>query len=186
MKSLAKAAATRVDVPAIAFHPAAESRVCAKASRRSLTVVTSSVPPFDSCTHLRIRKLSRLVSKRHDAELAPIEIKATPFSLMQHLGRSELVCASVLSAQMAMDPSTMTRGLRPLFEKGWVVQVAGIHSRQHVLRLTPEGWLVKAGVRWKAVQASMRRLLGDRPRQVFDHLLGGAEDHHGVVRVSCS
>lgn len=125
-------------------------------------MVISAVPPFDSCTHLRVRKLSRLVSKRYDAELAPLGIKATQFSLMQHLGRSEPVCASVLSAQMAMDPSTMTRGLKPLLEKGWVVQVAGIDSRQHVLRLTPEGWqaLVEAGVRWKAVQASMRELLG--------------------------
>lgn len=127
-----------------------------------MKMVTSAVPPFDSCTHLRIRKLSRLVSKRYEAELAPLGIKATQFSLMQHLGRSEPVCASSLAAQMAMDPSTMTRGLRPLLDKGWVVQVAGKDFRQHVLRLTPEGRqaLAEAGVRWKAVQARMEELLG--------------------------
>lgn len=42
-------------------------------------------PPISECTHLRIRKLSRWVSRFYDAALAPLDLKATQFSLLAHL-----------------------------------------------------------------------------------------------------
>lgn len=131
---------------------------------------------FETCTHLRVRKLSRLASRLYDAELAVLGIKATQFSLMQHLDRLEPVCASALAGAMAMDASTMTRGLRLLFDRKWVTRGAGVDSRQRILCLTVKGReaFIEARERWNVAQCRIREMLGQEDLLALHEILDRA------------
>ncbi len=132
---------------------------------------------------MRVRKLSRLVSRLYDAELAALGIKATQFSLMQHLDRLEPVCASALAGSMAMDASTMTRGLRLLFDRNWVTQGASVDSRQRILCLTVEGReaLRQARERWNVAQCWIREVLGQEDLRALHEILDRACDRLQAV-----
>lgn len=121
-----------------------------------------SASNITNCTHFRVRKLSRAVTRLYDAELAPIGIKTTQFSLLAHLAQVEPISPSDLASLMAMDASTLTRNLRPLLNKGWATQRMGADSRQRLVSLTTAGAsaLEEARKCWGIAQSRMAALLG--------------------------
>jgi len=73
------------------------------------------------------------------------------------------IAPSELAAQMGMDASTLTRNLRPLIDKGWVVQGPGADARGRSVEVTPAGRAkhTEARSHWKRAQLSLNKLLGD-------------------------
>lgn len=123
--------------------------------------LSTEVPVPSASTHLQVHQLSRLVSRLYDAELAPIGIKTTQLSFLEHLANMEPTCAADLAEALAMDASTVARNLRTILSHGWASQEIGADPRQKILHLTPSGkkMLLNARKRCKVAQESVQKKL---------------------------
>ena len=66
------------------------------------------------CVGFRLRKLSRRVSQVYDQMLTPLDLTGTQFSLLSNLATSPGLAIGELADRLMMDPTTLTRTLRPL------------------------------------------------------------------------
>lgn len=129
------------------------------------------------CTHLRVRKLSRSITRLYDAEMAGLGIKTTQFSLLAHLAQLGPISPSDLAQIMAMDASTLTRNLRPLLSREWATQDAGSDSRQRIVKLTAKGDAALGEARhcWGRAQSHMLGLLGSDDLDALNAMLDRAQ-----------
>lgn len=125
--------------------------------------MASSSAPVSGCTNFRIRQLLRGVARVYDAEFAQAGLKGTQYSLLAHVVELAPVAPSELAARMGMDASTLTRNLRPLIDKGWVVQGPGADARTRSVSATPAGTAKceAARIHWKRAQQVLTRALGE-------------------------
>lgn len=115
-----------------------------------------------SCTNLRLRQLTRQVTQHYDAQMAAAGLKTTQYSLLSAVQELGPVRAADLAAALKMDPSTLTRNLKPLVQAGWVTSAAGADARTRAVSITAAGRAKRAEAQrhWRAAQDSLHRLLG--------------------------
>jgi len=121
-----------------------------------------STPVPRGCTNFKTRQFARVLSRHYDAALTPTALKITQYSLLTHLVHLGEVNPGVLAERMGLDPSTLTRNLRPMLTAGWIVQQAGRDARCRRVALTDAGRekQAEAARLWKSAQQSVNRLLG--------------------------
>jgi DNA-binding MarR family transcriptional regulator len=114
------------------------------------------------CTQLRLRQFQRQLQQHYDAELAKAGLKTTQYSLLSFVVRLGPVAPGVLARSMKMQPSTLTRNLRPLVQAGWISLGAGADARSRSVAATDAGRdkRSEAQRRWKAAQRQVNALLG--------------------------
>lgn len=114
-----------------------------------------------ACLGFALRQASRAVSRVYDEELRGIGLRATQFSLLQSLRKSGEVRQRDLAERTMHDETSLTRGLRPLVEAGWVAVRAGDDRREKWFRITPQGKakLKQAEPAWERAQARMQAIL---------------------------
>jgi DNA-binding MarR family transcriptional regulator len=114
------------------------------------------------CTNFKLRQLLRSVSRLYDSEMAHAGLKTTQFSLLTHVLTLGPIAPSALAEHMGMDASTLTRNLRPLIDKGWVLQGPGADARSRLVSITPAGRAKQAEARqhWKRAQLALNQRLG--------------------------
>jgi DNA-binding MarR family transcriptional regulator len=124
--------------------------------------MASAVKP-QGCTNLKLRQLSRLVSRHYDAFVAAVGLKGTQYSLLSHVVLLGPVRPSDLARRLRVDASTLTRNLQPLVAQGWVRQVAGDDARSRLVEATEAGRAKRAQAQraWKLAQLELNRRLGD-------------------------
>lgn len=116
------------------------------------------------CTSLKLRRLSRLASRLYDAKLAACGLKTTQYSLLACIDKLGPVQPAQLARTLSMDPSTLTRNLRPLATAGWVRVQPGPDSRSRSIVCTEAGHAkrTQARVQWLRAQRELNRVLGPR------------------------
>lgn len=121
----------------------------------------SSLKP-QGCTNLKLRQLSRRVSRLYDEAMDATGLKGTQYSLLSHVILMEPVRPSDLAARMTLDASTLTRNLQPLVAQGWVEIGAGEDGRSRRVTSTEAGRAKRQqGQRaWKQAQLSINAQLG--------------------------
>lgn len=104
----------------------------------------------------------RRVSQRYDAELAAAGLKTTQYSLLSHVLKLGPVAPGALAAAMTMDPSTLTRNLRPLLAAGWVELLPGADGRTRRVVITEAGRAKRAEAQrcWRQAQDGLNAALG--------------------------
>ncbi|MFE0450931.1 MarR family winged helix-turn-helix transcriptional regulator [Streptomyces sp. NPDC058914] len=116
-----------------------------------------------SCNNLALRKAARYLSAAYDKALAPTGLRATQFSILQHLsGRDEITITS-LAETIAMDRTTLATNLKPLAREGLVtVEPSATDRRARIVAITPEGVArMKAALpHWRAAQAQFEDNFG--------------------------
>ena len=114
------------------------------------------------CTNLRLRQLMRRVSQRYDAGMSATGLKTTQYSLLSYVLKLGPLRPGELAAQMKMDPSTLTRNLKPLVAAGWVEQGAGADARSRWVSITPAGREKRAEAlrHWRLAQEGLNQTLG--------------------------
>jgi DNA-binding MarR family transcriptional regulator len=124
------------------------------------------------CTNLKLRQLSRAVTRHYDAYVAPIGLKNTQYSLLSHVVLLGPIKPSELAARMRLDASTLTRNLQPLIAQGWIVLGPGEDARSRLVSATDEGRAKRTeGQRaWKQAQLALNARLGNE-RVVALHAL---------------
>jgi DNA-binding MarR family transcriptional regulator len=118
-------------------------------------------PAAAPCLCFALRQASRAVSRLYDEELRGVGLRATQFSLLQALRRSGELRQRDLAERTLHDETSLTRGLRPLVEAGWVAVRAGDDRREKWFRITADGEakLKEARHAWERAQARVQALL---------------------------
>ena len=126
------------------------------ASLRSATTV---------CTCLALRKASRRVSLIYDRCLAPYDLTITQYGLLAHVNTLDGIGIASLAENLVMDPTTLSRNLRPLINAKLAVLASDPHDRRNrSIHLTDAGreCLAKARTGWEAAQKQVATALGEK------------------------
>lgn len=124
--------------------------------------LAAPLPPPRGCTHFQLRQLGRQVGLLFDGELAAVGLKTTQFSLLSSLLTLGPVRPADLARSMKLDPSTLTRNLKPLLDAGWAELGPGPDGRSRTVRITPAGQALRdtARARWHQAQQRLNATLG--------------------------
>ena len=116
------------------------------------------------CTCLRLRKASRRVSQIYDQHLEPFGLTVTQYAVLGHLATFYGISIGELADKLVMDPTTLTRNLRPLQRERLVVVKPDRRDRRaRSLELTASGREVfeKAKPGWVRAQRHIEQLFGE-------------------------
>jgi DNA-binding MarR family transcriptional regulator len=131
------------------------------------------------CTCLRLRKAARRVSQVYDGYVEPHGLTITQFGLLAHLGALDGIRVSALADKLVMDPTTLTRNLKPLEKKRLVTFRTDPHDRRsRALHLTAQGRATLRAARssWAKAQRHVEKVLGAADVGVLNQALDGALD----------
>jgi len=114
------------------------------------------------CTNLKLRQLSRAVTRHYDAYVARTGLKNTQYSLLSHIVLLGPVRPGLLARRMRLDASTLTRNLQPLVAAGWIEIGPGDDERSRTVWATDAGREVRAEGQkaWKQAQLALNERLG--------------------------
>lgn len=147
----------------------------------SVTPTTVSAPR--GCTNLKLRQLSRAVSRHYDTYVSATGLKNTQYSLLSHVLLMGPVRPSDLAMRMRLELSTLSRNLQPLVAAGWVSIGPGEDARSRLVELTEAGRAKRAeGQRaWKQAQLALNERLGTGRvaalHAMLDDCLSVLDDH---------
>jgi len=125
--------------------------------------MAAPTPSADLCNCLALRKAARYLTAAYDNAFAPLELRATQFSILQQLSAEGEVTISRLADLSAMDRTTMATNLKVLARRNLVtVETAASDRRARIVALTPEGRdrFAAALPLWRAVQSQFEESFG--------------------------
>lgn len=105
------------------------------------------------------------MSQIYDHALAPYQLTVTQYGLLGHIKALDGVGIGALAEALVMDPTTLTRNLKPLETRKLVVAVADVRDRRNRnLHLTDAGRAALSTARpgWEAAQRKIADLLGSK------------------------
>jgi DNA-binding MarR family transcriptional regulator len=114
------------------------------------------------CACQNLRRLTRVVTRIYDQELRKAGLGITHYGLLTALATVGEANQKTLSAGFAMDSTTLTRTLKLLLKKGWIVVTRGKDKRERRFILTQTGkrQIAEAQPYWLAAEQRLRRKLG--------------------------
>jgi len=123
--------------------------------------MTSAIKP-QGCTNLKLRQLTRMVTRHYDRYVGDAGLKNTQYALLSYIVVLEPVRPGELAKHMQMDPSTLTRNLQSLVVQGWAKIGAGDDDRSRLVEATEAGRAKRAEGRraWKEAQRALNERLG--------------------------
>ena len=130
-------------------------------------MVTKSEPHRlkpSGCTCMRLRKASRRVSQIYDRSLEAAGMTVTQYGLLGHLATFDGIGIGALAEKLIMDPTTLTRNLRPLERQGFVaIKADRRDKRTRCLHLTASGRRAfdNAKPAWARAQRHIEEALGE-------------------------
>jgi len=115
------------------------------------------------CTNFKLHQLGRRVARLYEDDVRALGIKNTQYSLLSCVVNLGPVTQTALAATLVLDPSTLTRNLRPLVAKGWVRIDTGADARSHCVVATAEGRALQELARraWKRSQLALNARLSE-------------------------
>ena len=136
--------------------------------------IEGSAAPLTLCTCFKLRRLTRRATQIYDRHLEPVGLRATQFSLLGQVYAAGGLAMGALAERMGMDPSTLTRNLRPL-EKAGLVRIAPSQEDRRVraVGVTAKGreTFRRAVPKWRAAQEEVDARLGFETRVALNGLL---------------
>lgn len=122
----------------------------------------AAVTAPQGCTNLKLRQLSRAVTRHYDAYVAPLGLKNTQYSLLSHVVKLGPLRPGDLARRMRLEASTLTRNLQPLLAQGWLTLGPGDDARSRLVETTEAGRAKRAEAQraWKQAQIALNERLG--------------------------
>lgn len=118
----------------------------------------------DTCLCLHLQRATRVVARRFDEALRPLDLTNGQFSLLMSLNRPEPARMRSVATLLAVDRTTLTANLKPLERRGLLKVAADPEDkRSKLLTLTAKGRALLASAMpiWKHTHAALDRLLTD-------------------------
>ena len=110
----------------------------------------------------KTRMAARAITRTYDDALRSTGLRATQLSVLAAVGARGALSIQSLADSLEMDRTTLTRNLRPLEDKGYVLLAPERRHRSRVLTLTDAGHavLMEALPLWEQAQRRIKRRLG--------------------------
>jgi DNA-binding MarR family transcriptional regulator len=133
------------------------------------------------CACFQARSAARAITDAYDRTLEPSGIRLTQVAILGAVHARTKITMQELASQLGLDPSTMTRTLRPLEDGGWIRVCQCGDKRAKQLELTPSGRakLRECGTLWERAQRELRETLGAK---MFDRLVTDLTKVNQVLR----
>lgn len=115
-----------------------------------------------SCICFNLRKTSRTITKIYDEALRVVNLRVTQFSILAFVYYYKNITITLLSNELAMDRTTLTRNLKPL-ERGKFIDIRKQEDpRYKTISLTSKGKEIfqNALPVWSQVQANVVQRIG--------------------------
>lgn len=144
-----------------------------------------SVIKPQGCTNLKLRQLTRIVTRHYDRHASEIGLKNTQYALLSHVVRFGPIRPGDLARRMHMDASTLTRNLQPLAAHGWLYIGVGSNARSRLVEATEAGRAKQAEgqLAWKEAQVALNERLGVELvaalHDLLDVCIEGLDDNPG-------
>jgi DNA-binding MarR family transcriptional regulator len=138
-----------------------------------------------NCTCSRLRRAGRRVTQLYDQWLEPAGVTIGQFGLLAHLQGQDGVAIGALADARGMDPTTLTRNLKPLVEHGWVMDGRDARDRRvRTVAITASGREKVRAARplWERADAQLEAELGASTVAALNALLEVSLDRVGPVR----
>jgi DNA-binding MarR family transcriptional regulator len=116
------------------------------------------------CTHLKLRQLSRIVGRHYEAHVVPTGLRNMQYSLLSHVVKLGPLGCGELARTMRLDPSTLSRNLKPLVERGLLrLHLGEGDARNRIVEASAEGVALRAHAQraWRQAQLALNQTLGD-------------------------
>lgn len=130
------------------------------------------------CTCLQLRRVARQATRLYDAVLAPTGLTGAQFGLLAQLYGAQLrvsgLSQTALAERVGVDPTTLTRNLKPLAAAGLVQSVFDPTDRRvHLLTITDGGRarLAQAAPLWQKAQNILIEQVGQEAILALNGLL---------------
>lgn len=127
---------------------------------------------MEACACFNVRQASRAITSLYDDAMEGSGIKITQLAILATIHEARSISMQDLAAELSVDPSTMTRTLRPLIDERLVsIDAPAGDRRSKLLAITPSGRrrLGAGGKRWMAAQDELCERLG---KERFERFLG--------------
>ncbi len=114
------------------------------------------------CNCLSLRQATRRVTQLYDQVLAPLDLRATQYSLLSQIAEREPIALNPLAEAMIMDRATLGHNVRPLEARGLVRLKVGEDRRSREVSVTTEGrkLLEEAYPLWRRAQKAFETEIG--------------------------
>jgi DNA-binding MarR family transcriptional regulator len=136
-----------------------------------------SIQELRNCTCSRLRRAGRHVTQLYDQALEPAGLTIGQFGLLAYLaaaGEGGGIPIGTLAGARGMDPTTLTRNLKPLTAEGWIVDARDPRDRRvRSVAISASGrkkYLAAAPL-WQRAEAHMETLLGAETLAALNALL---------------
>ncbi|MDP2802337.1 MAG: MarR family winged helix-turn-helix transcriptional regulator [Phreatobacter sp.] len=116
------------------------------------------------CICSRVRRTARRVSQIYDRHLEPYGLTISQFGVLAQIRIGGSPSIGELAERIVMDPTTLTRSVRPLRQRGLVVLTPDARDRRTRRLALTEAGLVAFQVAlpgWAAAQHEVSRALGE-------------------------
>ncbi len=129
----------------------------------------------EECLAVRVRLLSRRLSRIYDAALRPLAITVAQLNVLSVIEVMGSAPAGRVADLLAMEISTLSRNARIMESQGWITVDRAERGNGRILRLTPAGVekVREAKPAWDAAQSQARGLLGDEGARELKRLGDG-------------
>lgn len=142
-----------------------------------LTVSEVGEASSASCVALRVRRMSRIITRIYDDALRPLGLTASQFTLLTAIAQQDGVTAAEIGLTLDIEKSTLSRNLKRLEAVNYMTMdpPAGRHGRGLHLTADGEAAIMRAFPVWQSTQGRVAEVLGDQSTKTFDELLIQAE-----------
>ena len=133
------------------------------------------------CLCANLRQAARAITQLYDEFLKPSGLLGTQFRLLGAIAAHGPVALTPLADQLAVDPTTLARNLKPLERDGLVEISKGEDRRTRVLRITERGLdaMFMAVPLWEEAQAWVISQIGEERGRI---MLGDWSEIGSLVR----
>lgn len=123
---------------------------------------------ISGCACAQLRRTTRRITQLYDHALLPVDLTVNQFGLLGHLYGAKAMqvdglSIKILAERLGMDPSTLTRNLKPLEARGLISDRPDpSDGRARLVAITAKGCnrLAEAVPLWRMAQSQMKQKLG--------------------------
>ena len=143
----------------------------------SLSAAEIGASASATCIALRVRRMSRIITRIYDDALRPFGITASQYTLLTILAQQDGVTAVEIGADLDIEKSTLSRNLKRLVALGLIEMDAPAGRRGRGLHLTAKGEdiIKQAFPVWSSTQERVKSIVGPDISGQVDGLLGSVE-----------
>ncbi len=136
------------------------------------------------CVGLRIRRLSRVVTRLYDDSLRPVGLKTSQMNILVATWKLGIASPKQLCRILELDASTLSRNVERMRAKGWLEVAPADDAREQPLRLTASGsrLLSRAVPRWGEAQEQAKGLIGAEGINWLGRMMGRMQHTMGPRR----